>query len=291
MDGKTRWTHRLHIYILEIYVLSWIYFRNLYRNTLILETLLLFYIGFALLLAFAYFQLADTLDAASVRINALTLIRLSITVNTMPVFVTVFQRARKEEIAGLGKNGLVFEPVSVYYAKFIALNSFRILFFIPFTAIVYPIIGLRSGFNRGIIFFLILAVQQMAAISIGLLISAMFIDPIVAGVVISAIVLVTFLFSGSVMPRYAFPKGLAWLEYVSISFYAHQALIHNEFNGVTFGKLSAISYLQSQELDVLDIWPSIGALLLYCLICNTVGPIALSVTSRKSMRRYLQKSR
>jgi len=174
---KQGWLHHVHVYLLEVYLLSIIYFRRMYQNTKVIETLLLFYIGFALLLSFAYFRLEHTKEMAAARLSALTLIRLSITINTMPVFVTVFLRARQEEIGGLGRDGLAFEPISVYFAKFFALNVFRVLFFIPFTAIVYPIIGFRGGFDRVLVFFLALAVQQMAAISIGLMVSAIFRDP------------------------------------------------------------------------------------------------------------------
>lgn len=142
---KARWPHRLHVYLFETYVLSAFYLQRMYRDTAIVETLLLFYIGSALLLAFSYFRLGTSLIHANARITALALIRLFITVNTMPVFVTVFRSARREEIAGLGKDRIAFGAVSVYFAKFYALNIFRVLFFIPFTAIVYPIVRPRGS--------------------------------------------------------------------------------------------------------------------------------------------------
>lgn len=274
-------SHSLHVYAVETYLLTKLYFRRMYRNTRVMETLLAFYIGFALLLAFTYFQLNNSAIHATARISAITLIRLSITINTMPVFVTVFQRARREEIAGFGKDGLAFDAVSVYFAKFIALNSFRVLFFIPFTAIIYPIVNLRHGFGHVLVFFLTLAVQQMAAIALGLLVSAIFVDPTKAGIVISTVVLITFLFSGSILLRDTIPSGLLWLEYLSISFYAHQALIMNEFAGRLFDDGSTgDQYLKGQSLMVLGVWPSLGALCLYTAICLVLGPLALTWTSR-----------
>lgn len=283
---KKGWLHHLHIYMLEIYLLSIIYFRRMYQNTMIVETLLLFYIGFGLLLAFSNFRLENTFEAAFARVGALILIRLAITINTMPVFITVFQRARKEEIAGLGKDGLAFEPVSVYFAKFWALNVFRVLFFIPFTAIVYPIIGFRGGAGHVLIFFLTLAVQQMAAISIGLLISSIFTDLNKASVVISTIVLITFIFSGSIVPRFAVPAGLHWLEFLSIGFYAHQALTKNELVGVQFtDRGTGDLFLVEQEIEILGIWPSLACLVLYTIICNIFGPIALCWSTRRLAKK------
>lgn len=281
--GKARWPHKLQMYLFEIYILSFIYFRRLYQNTYVLRTLLAFYIGFALLLGFAFFRLGETMEGAAGRVSALNLIRLSITVNTMASFVSVFRRARKEEIAGFGKNRIAFEPTSVYIANFLALASFRILLFIPFTAIVYPLVGLRGGFDRVMVFFLALVIQQMATISVAMLVAAIFIDPNVAGVVISTVVLVTFLFGGNIIPPTTMPSGLSWLQYLSISFYANQALIHNEFDNVDFpGDGTGRQFLRSQQLHSLEIWPAMGALLLYALISNILGIIALHLTSRRS---------
>lgn len=103
-----------------------------------------------------------------------------------------------------------------------------------------------------------------------------------AGVVISTVVLVTFLFSGSILVRYAIPRGLLWMEYLSISFYTHQALAHNEFDGIVFDDGgTGRDFLKSQRLAVLNVWQALGALVLYTLICNIVGPIALHLTSRR----------
>lgn len=281
MVKKGTGRHWLHVYLAEIYALVPDYFRSMYRDTRVIETLLLFYIGFSLLLSFYYFRLSHTAQSAITRINAIALIRLAITVNTMPVYVTVFVRARREEIGGMGRHRVAFEPVSVYFAKFIALNVFRVLLFIPFTAIAYPIIGLRGGVGHVMIFFLTLAIQQMAAISIGLMIAAIFRDPNMAAVVTSTIVLVTFLFSGSILLRFATPAGLRWLEYLSISFYAHQALIHNEFSGVKFSDTgTGDEFLGVQSLDIMGVWPALGALVLYTTVCNIIGPIALHLTSK-----------
>lgn len=128
------------IFLLETYVLTIFYSRQMYRDTRIIETLLAFYIGFPLLLAFSFFRLGNGAADIDSRIGALILIRLSITINTMPTFVTVFERPRMEEIGGLGKNGIAFNPTSVYVSKWLSLCGLRIILFIPFTAIVYPIV-------------------------------------------------------------------------------------------------------------------------------------------------------
>jgi hypothetical protein len=132
--------NRTHVLAIEIYLLTLTYLRSMYSDTKIIETLVAFYIGFALILSFSFFQLGHSAADAISRVSALTLIRLSITVNTMPTFVTIFERARKEEIGGMGRKGLAFNPISVYFGKFISVSVMRIGLFIPFTCIVYPIV-------------------------------------------------------------------------------------------------------------------------------------------------------
>lgn len=281
--GKRSLFHRLHIRLAEIYLLSSYYFGKHYNDRRALLVLSLYYIGYAFLLAFTFFQLGTSTRHAVDRLNALTLIRLSITINTMTVFTGAFSAARKEEIVGLGRNGIAFDSSSVYFAQFIALNSLRILFFIPFTAITYPIIGFRACFIHALIFFLILAIQQMAAISVGLLVAALFRDPNLAGIVSSTLALITFIFSGSILIRSETPSGLRWLEYLSISFYAHQALIHNEFRGVTFQDGGSGSlFIKGMSLDVMEVWAALGALLIYSLIAVVLGLISLCWTTRSS---------
>ena len=284
MRAKSPWKHYFHVYLAEIYVLTPIYYSDVYKDTAVLEILLLFYVGFALLLAFSFFQLSWRYADADSRVTALTLVRLAITVNTMPVFITAFVGARRQEIGGMGRRGLAFDAVSVYFAKYLVLLSVRILLFIPFTAIVYPIVGFRHGLDRVLVFFLTLVLQQSTATSLGLLVSASCVDPTIAGLVISTISLITFLFSGSIAPRMTIPVHMRWLEFLSISFYAHQALLKNEFNGVGFsdrGQISGEDYVRSLGLDVIGVWPALGALLAITLLFNVLGPLALKYTSRK----------
>lgn len=75
------------------------------------------------------------------------------------------------------------------------------------------------------------------------------------------------LFSGSIITRSETPAGLQWLKYCSYSFYAHQALIHNELWGKDYGK----AYLISKGLDEIDLWPSVGYLICYMVICGVAG--------------------
>jgi len=94
--------------------------------------------------------------------------------------------------------------------------------------------------------------------------------------------LITFTFSGSIVPRFGVPTGLRWFEYMSIGFYAHQALTKNEFKGRKYHDgTSGDQVLAEQQIDIIGVWAALGALLLYTLICNILGTIALYMTSRK----------
>jgi hypothetical protein len=93
--------------------------------------------------------------------------------------------------------------------------------------------------------------------------------------------LLTFLFSGNIISRKGTPPSIRWLEFLSISFYANQALIHNEFYGQEFdnGKLLGEDFMKAQGYDIVGTWTAMAALVGYTSLCNFLGPIALYLTT------------
>lgn len=136
-----------YIYILtiEIYMLTLSYLSEFFQDYHTVAIMVAFYVGFGLILAFSAFQVGSMTSDPDHIITFIAIVRLSITINTLPAFVTAFERARVEEIGGMGKRGLVFSVISVYYGKLISLSLTRTILFIPFTAIVYPIVLLTPS--------------------------------------------------------------------------------------------------------------------------------------------------
>lgn len=97
----------------------------------------------------------------------------------------------------------------------------------------------------------------------------------VAITIISMVTFLTFLFSGLIIFREDIPLYLRWLEYLSIGFYAHQALIHNEFDGLIMQQgtsvVSGNEFLKGVGQDVLSLWAATGYLILTSMLYIGIG--------------------
>lgn len=136
---------RVTAFLFETYLLINRYWKGEYEGKPTVWLILAQYIVLAMVIAFAYIgvgasDIPKDLTDVAYHISALATIRLAITVNTVPVFVAAFKNPRVTDIRGRGDDHIKYSSTSVYFAKFFVLNFFRVLFFIPFTAIVYPIV-------------------------------------------------------------------------------------------------------------------------------------------------------
>jgi hypothetical protein len=275
----------------EVYLLVCRYWRDEYRRTWSFWLILLQYLLLALLIAFAHVGLgngtgaARTLSDVAYRESALIGIRLAITVTTIPIFITAFTGAREAEIRGRGPDRIKYGPTAVYLAKFLVLNFFRVLLFVPFTAIIYPVVGLRGGFDRALLFMLILMIQQYAAISVGLLVAAGVADTAVAATIVGPILAVFILLDGGAVDR-VIPEGLAWLQYLSISFYSQNALFLNEFGGVSLPDGTTSSQLLARfGYTKLTKCEAMGYLTIYAVLCQAAGILVLNLSCAHHNRR------
>lgn len=130
----------------ETYLLVNRYWRDEYIGNPTPWLILAQYLILALIIAFVNIstgtrsEIGDAIQSVAFKESALIGIRLAITVNTVPVFISAFCTPRETDIRGRGPDHIKYSPTSVYIAKFIVLNFFREILFVPFTAIVYPIV-------------------------------------------------------------------------------------------------------------------------------------------------------
>jgi hypothetical protein len=133
-------------FFFETYLLINRYWKEEYVGTMTPWLILMQYLLLALIIAFVNINtgtqtnIADALQSVAFKESALVGIRLAITINTVPVFISAFSVPREKEIRGRGDDHIKYGTTSVYLAKFIVLNFFRVILFVPFTAIVYPIV-------------------------------------------------------------------------------------------------------------------------------------------------------
>jgi hypothetical protein len=102
----------------------------------------------------------------------------------------------------------------------------------------------------------------------------------VADFVLSSLALFNLLFGGGITTGLQIPGTLRWIRYIIISFYAHQALLHNQFDG---------KYAQDEQLksllrrhgfeEFLSEWISILMMLIIGLVLLLMAVFALTYTT------------
>lgn len=288
---------RISVFLTELCVQMEIQWQDLTQTPFIIGLYLLYYITVALVIAFSTYPGPNepSIRMLNTQLGVLVNSRIVITIVTFPLFASAFEVDRVRYIHGEDRRipsndddrgreypqsahppqagGILFSTGSVYLAKLIVNSLVFSLLFIPFTAIVYPIVGLRGGFNYVLVFLLALILQQIAAISLGLAISAACRHRLMAQTVASSAVVILILLSGSLYNISTVTWILRWLQFIIFSFYTNQALIHNQFQGQAypFFPFTGEAFMNIRGDNVLGTWAAIGGDLGLILIINVVG--------------------
>lgn len=138
--------------------------------------------------------------------------------------------------------------------------------------------GLRGGFDRALMFLLILMIQQYAAICLGLLISSIIADPALSATIVGPILALNIILHGGRIDA-TIPAAVEWLQYLTISFYSQNSLFQNEFenivlpNGINSNEiLDKFGYNKMTKLE------SMAYLVVYAVVCQILGIIFLKLT-------------
>src|SRR5262249_43089446 len=98
---------------------------------------------------------------------------------------------------------------------------------------------------------------------------------------LSASILVLFvLFGGNFARSNGITWILRWIQYISIVFYAYEALSQNELNGQVFDGVSGEFYLQLYSLDQVPIVACAGAILGIGVFFLLLAYVSLRATTR-----------
>jgi len=116
----------------------------------------------SLLIAFSYFQLPDTTDSVSARYKVLTLNTFLFTAISILTGSSAFHGYRETNSKGNSGFALVDDyggALALWWARFSADLPWKILLNLLSGAIIYPIVGLRSGFQYYLVYQLALIMQ------------------------------------------------------------------------------------------------------------------------------------
>lgn len=144
---------------------------------------------------------------------------------------------------------------------------------------------MRGGFDRALMFMLILMIQQYAAICLGLLISAIFADPALSATIVGPVLALNIILHGGRINA-VIPGVLEWLEYLTISFYAQNALFLNEFEDITLSNgVSSNEILDKFGYGKITKIESMGYLVIYAVVCQILGIVILNLSCARHNRK------
>lgn len=173
---------------------------------------------------------------------------------------------RRERAAGL------YGSLPYFLATFLTVIPLEAVPQLVYTIALYFLTGLRPGVSHVFTFVGIMMLENFVAIGLGLVLSASFKEPEMAGQIAPAVVVLFLMFSGYFLNEASIPAWIGWIKYISFIRYAFQALCVNEFSGGTFtcseDDLAISRCLQGdqwlEQLDFADV--SVGLNCMYLAI-------------------------
>ena len=236
----------------------------------------------SILLAFVFFQLPKDFAGIQGRIGLLFFIIVntvfSIVTPMLPVFAIDRDILQRERYAA------VHRLSAFYFTRFLSILPFFLVLYTIYSFIIYYIAGLRTdSFVYFLIFWATLMAIVFTSLSLAFLLGAC-IPSVQAAQILGSFVIVIFLiFAGNLANSRSVTWILRWLQYCSFIFYAYQALVQNELDGLVFENEAGKQYLEMYGLDILPIVACSLAVLGFGLIFLFLGYFALRNSTKPTM--------
>lgn len=219
-----------------------------------------------LLLSFVFFQLDSDFAGVQGRLGLLFFVSINIIFTTVNVLLAVF--AVDRAILLRERSAATYRVLPSYSAKFIALLPQSLIFLMIFAIPLYFITGLTMPFDRLLVFLLMLAALRYASIGMGLCIASISPTVQISQIIGPLIIVIFLIFGGNLANSNEITWILRWIQYISIIFYAYQALAQNEFTGNFYGVQDDSAqlvpgeyYLNLYGLENVGEWGCLGAIL------------------------------
>lgn len=264
-----------------------------YRKKWVMPWLVILTVGgvlvYSLLIAFIYFQLPYEPQYARSLKWVVTLNTLYFTISSNIGCFNFFDHDRNDRLPCAMKTSaiLIISPCAVWFGRYVAEMPFRIILIVLSTAIVYPIVGMRPGFQWYLLYQLAFILQTFANGAFGLNVTAICKDEFTATWVAIIFFSFNFIFSGALYTSNTVTWILLWLRYLSVSFYVGQIGIFSQFynaiypnSNITGNDLLDTYGWMKQPLSV-----SIVGLILLTLLFNVTGVFFLWLTSRSKKHK------
>jgi ABC-type multidrug transport system permease subunit len=164
---------------------------------------------------------------------------------------------------------------SAYFAKFLSQLPIRVFSVLCFGTIVYYLAGLRTDtFTAYLIYIAILICTYICSVCLGIVVSTTSVSPLPIFII----------FAGYLVNTKSITPIVSWIRFVSPMFYALQALIQNESNGLIIAGQPADVYVANYALNQIPVFWCIGALLFFAVGFFAVGLLGVNKVTK---RRYI----
>ncbi|KAF2771146.1 putative ABC transporter [Teratosphaeria nubilosa] len=265
----------------QFLILSRRTWRNLYRNPMLMLTHYAIAIVLAVFIGFLFYGLNYDLSGFQNRLGVFFFLLALFGFSTL-TSLTVFAPERLLFVRERAKG--YYNPVSYYLAKVVFdIVPLRLIPPILLGAIVYPMTGLVPAWAEFFKYILFIVLFNLAAATICLFIGICVQNQGVANLLGVLVMLFSLLFGGFLLNHNTIPKGLVWLQNLSIFHYAFEGLIINEVRYLTlldkkYGldiEIPGAAILSSFGFDVQALWMDAVGLAVFCGVFLLLGYLAL----------------
>lgn len=208
-------------------------FRNSLRNKLLFQVKIIQCVVISLFVGLTYFQIPKRDNAAQVQDRAGVLFFMVLN----NVFTSTFGILN---VFTAEKQVFVREYISTYYdlpAYFLSKTCIELPFTLLFSFItataIYFMVGLVKTASQYLVFSTIMMLTSIIGTSLGIFFASLFDEFTLALAITPLVLLPLMLFSGLYLNIGSIPVYFNWIQYLSPMKYAYQAIMINEFHGLT----------------------------------------------------------
>ncbi|CAF3700099.1 unnamed protein product [Rotaria socialis] len=277
---------RLH----DMYYVSQRTLRNSYRNPSLSILQVVISIVLGVLVGLIYLNLADTTDVGvKNRVGGVFFIianQVFLNLSALELFI-------KERVLFAHENASGYYHVITYFlAKIICdIIPLRTIPSFTFSIVVYFMMGLQRTAQKFFIFFFFIWLTTICSSALCFLVSASVRNFGVADLIAALFCGLTLLFSGLLVEVSSVVVFLQWIQYISIFAYGTNALLINEFTGLTLCYSNNTNLCTKSGSDVLtdlgvthgtgwDLWKNAIA-----LIAIIIGFLVLAYVQLRRMKK------
>ncbi|KAM0687863.1 hypothetical protein COBT_000887 [Conglomerata obtusa] len=237
---------------------------------------------FTLLLGLAYLQLGYSAESVLSRTGVIFFILINALFGTAGPIFNIFP-SEKKIIYRERKSGL-YDGITAYFAKYLALIIFDIGFYLPYIAAVYWMTGLNPNAGRFFIFLIIIISSVIFATSLGLTIGTISPSEKFAQVLGTTSLIIFIVFGGGFNNPDTIPGWLRWLIWISPVNYAFRAAMNNQYRGLQFEGTTGNQILAKQGIDYPGVWSCLFGLWGLTAACLLFGAFSLHFLTRIKLK-------